>query len=110
MQHKSYATDGDPIWFTSAAPWAGLRLVIAVLRQVGRQLDSYDVFSTAVHEIGHLLGLINGLTAVDTEVLDGDYDLPPGLMNGDTVGCPHGRAAALRRESTSTLTFGRPRH
>jgi hypothetical protein len=41
--------------------------------------------STALHEIGHLLGLSSALPDAVSETNDGTYDLPPGQMNGNTA-------------------------
>jgi len=81
MQHQSYATDGNPAWF-AGPPLGGVEIGYRGVASNGPASGNYDIYSTAVHEIGHLLGLINGLSAIDTEVLDGDFDIPPGLMNG----------------------------
>lgn len=52
-----------------------------------------DVFSTALHELGHHLGVTNQLAkAVDEWQNDSDYDLPPSLLAG--------RIMAVRADDT----------
>lgn len=48
--------------------------------------NNLDILSTALHEIGHLMGLTAQLPANDTETVDGDYDLPPSLLAGAGMG------------------------
>ena len=40
-----------------------------------------DIWSTALHEIGHILGVIHTLPDSETELDDGDYDFNPSWIN-----------------------------
>jgi len=42
----------------------------------------FDMLSTAFHEIGHHLGVTNQFSGASNETMDGDYDIPPSLLNG----------------------------
>jgi hypothetical protein len=44
--------------------------------------DQFDLFSFALHEIGHLLGFNSTLPAVVSETADLDYDANPTLLGG----------------------------
>ena len=44
-----------------------------------------DMLSTALHEIGHHLGVTNQLSAARGETADDDYDLPSSLIGGRTM-------------------------
>jgi hypothetical protein len=44
-----------------------------------------DMLSTALHEIGHQLGVTKLLQAGQLETADDDYDLPPSLLAGRTM-------------------------
>src|SRR5262245_12422422 len=44
-----------------------------------------DLFTTALHEIGHILGVTNQLPDAAAEQADGDYDFDPDFVNGASV-------------------------
>ena len=48
--------------------------------------DGFDALSTAMHEIGHLLGITNNLVFAQAEYADGDYGLPTTMTGGVAMG------------------------
>ncbi len=44
---------------------------------------AYDLFSTAIHELGHAVGLTSNVAA--SEISDGDYDVASNLVGGATM-------------------------
>ena len=45
--------------------------------------DRMDAYSVALHELGHILGLINEIA--QPESMDGDYDVSPAFVHGATM-------------------------
>ena len=46
----------------------------------------FDALSTAMHEIGHVLGVTSHLIGARVEYADGDYDLPASMTGGIAMG------------------------
>jgi hypothetical protein len=69
-------------WYRGAAPdWLEVSFAGQALPSAPQAVrDNFDLFSIVTHEIGHALGLAP-LIAV-SETLDGDYDIPPPLVDG----------------------------
>jgi hypothetical protein len=78
---------------------------------------AYDIFSTAIHEFGHAVGLTGNVSS--GEYADGDYDVPTNLVGGAVMGiqgnahidptvalmCSGCGATNLRRIPTATDVF-----
>lgn len=47
--------------------------------------NRFDALSTAMHELGHLLGITRNLTKGADEIADQDFDLPPSLLGGRSM-------------------------
>ncbi|MDA7888928.1 hypothetical protein N9A86_06060, partial [Akkermansiaceae bacterium] len=45
-------------------------------------VNKRDMFTYAIHEMGHALGMTGNLTTTAAEIADNDYDLDPLLLNG----------------------------
>ena len=95
MQHISYGIN-EPSSAFVGAPLDGLEIGYRGVTFDGPAAGKFDFQSTALHEIGHLLGINDTVPDADSENDDGDYDLPSSLMNGDV--------AAVR------TAFGSPAH
>lgn len=95
MNHISYGIN-EPSSSFVGTPLDGLEIGYRGVAFDGPAAGKFDFQSTALHEIGHLLGINNTVPAADSENDDGDYDLPSSLMNGDS--------AAVR------TAFGSPGH
>ena len=95
MDHISYSIN-EPSSAFVGTPLDGLEIGYRGFTSSGPPANMFDFQSTALHELGHLLGINNTVPAADSENDDGDYDLPSSLMNGDT--------AAVR------TAFGSPGH
>lgn len=88
MTHHPYSVDGSSSHFIGT-PLDGLEVGYRGFAPSGPANGSWDVQSTALHEIGHLLGLASSLPDAVTETGDGTYDLPPSQMNGNTAEVRH---------------------
>lgn len=73
-------------WFTGSPP--GLLEVgyrgTAVAGAPADAISGFDLLSTAIHELGHAVGLTAAVAA--GEYADGDYDVPPQFVGGATMG------------------------
>ncbi|MGI9428212.1 MAG: hypothetical protein ACR2NM_06110, partial [Bythopirellula sp.] len=84
MNHIAYSID-EPSSAFVGTPLDGLEIGYRDFTSTGPPAGKFDFQSTALHEIGHLLGINNTVPNADSENDDGDYDLPSSLMNGDTA-------------------------
>jgi len=67
-----------------------------------------DLFTVALHEVGHGLGLTSDNTASVLETLDSDYDLPTSLTDGQTIAVNTSGTSANQRAHiapTNALMF-----
>ena len=117
--YRDLAAADQTNWFTGSPPdllEVGYRGGLSETAPAAAN-GAYDIFSTAIHELGHAVGLTGNVSSA--EYADGDYDVPTNLVGGAVMGiqgdahidprialmCSGCGATNLRRIPTATDIF-----